>query len=59
MPKNIDLRHAVSPDEPPVGPSPGINCDEISNLARRSLCRACSAPVMESAPFCGEHFEIP
>ena len=61
MPQNIDLRHGdpASPDEAPVGPSPGINCDDISNPLRRSLCRACNAPVFGSAPFCGEPFEAP
>ena len=61
MPQNIDSNHGNSDflGNAPVGPSPGKNCDDISDPIRRTLCRACNAPVIGSAPFCADHFEVP
>lgn len=61
MTQNIDSSHREPqlPNEAPVGPTPGINCDDISSPVRRSLCRACNSPVIGAAPFCADHFEVP
>lgn len=60
MPQNIDAPgDPGSPNPGPVGPARGPNCDDIPSPVRRSLCKACSAPVIGAAPFCREHLEIP